>query len=115
LLFLALLPASFAVAASGVSPAGAAFASTATPALNLPYDGTDPQADGCAKTAVTVVTVPLYNGPEFVGNLSLRWSTACKTNWGRFTTSINVGAPVQVYVYREADSKFCGDQISSGD
>jgi len=85
------------------------------PALNLPYDGTDPMQDGCANSATTVESTKVYNpsGGAYVGLLELRWSSSCKTNWGKFTGNGNIGG-VSVWVYRQADNKYCGDQSGTG-
>jgi hypothetical protein len=95
--------------ALGLPLVSAAAASAST----LPHDGTDPIATGCANTAITVATasVTLTNGSR--GTLSLRWSTACKTNWAQFSGGSGVGS-VSVWVYRQADSKWCGDQSGNG-
>lgn len=79
----------------------------------LPYDGTDPIATGCNNSATTVATTPVnHNGVNY-GTLYLRWSTGCKTNWGKFTGNGNVGN-ISVWVYRQADNKWCGDQSGNG-
>ena len=66
-------------ASASISPPRVAGAGTMRAYFNLPYDGTDPIATGCGNTATT----PRYTQTPF-GTLYLRWSTACKTNWGRF-------------------------------
>jgi hypothetical protein len=100
-----LIPTMMSSEASATARAATA---TAAPTLNLPYDGTDPSSTGCANTAQVV-----QSNVSSYGTLQLRWSTACKTNWGRFVANSNIGI-VAVYVYREADSKFCGDQAGTG-
>jgi uncharacterized protein DUF2690 len=82
-------------------------------AANLPHDGTDPITTGCANTAVTVNNTAVDHGGVYYGNLALRWSTDCKTNWAKFTGSGSVGS-VAVWVYRQADKKSCGDQSGTG-
>ena len=110
-------------------PAGPAGASTSVPsphpahaatgarvlALNLPYDGTDPIQTGCANSATTPKSVKVYNpsGGAYIGLLQLRWSTSCKTNWGKFTGNGNIGG-VSVWVDRQADNQYCGDQSGNG-
>jgi len=115
-LFLA-LPVGPAGARTGVPSPHPAHAATGAriPALNLPYDGTDPGADGCANSATTPTSVKVYNpsGGAYIGLLELRWSTSCKTNWGKFTGNGNVGG-VSVWVGRQVDNKYCGDQSGTG-
>lgn len=50
----------------------------------LTYDGQDPIASGCANTAITAESVPIRdsNG-ALLGYDDLRYSTACRTTWGR--------------------------------
>ncbi|MBL8159391.1 DUF2690 domain-containing protein [Candidatus Saccharibacteria bacterium] len=66
--------------------------------------GKDPAATGCARDAVTVASVPLTYasgslsagpgvvsgsvdiGGDVYGELELRWSPTCKTNWARMRT-----------------------------
>ncbi len=85
----------------------AMFPAAASAQLNKPYDGTDPVATGCDRTATTVASTPVDGG-----TLELRWSSSCRTNWGRFTGG-NVGY-VAVWVYRQADNQWCGDQSGNG-
>lgn len=101
--------------ASSWPPAHAAVATKGTPipALTLPYDGTDPAATGCANSAVTVNSTPVNHGGVNFGTLQLKWSTSCKTNWGKFTGNGGIGN-VSVWVYRQADNKWCGDQSGTG-
>jgi hypothetical protein len=76
--------------------------------LNQPYDGTDPAATGCANTAsnASVTQTPF-------GTLILRWSSGCKTNWGKFTPNGSADL-TSVWVYRQADNQYCGDQSGNG-
>jgi len=112
-----MLPAAPAGATVGVRPTHAAVAARGArvPALSLPYDGTDPISTGCANSATTAASVKVYNpaGGAYLGLLELRWSTSCKTNWGKFTGNGNIGN-VSVWVYRQADNKWCGDQSGTG-
>jgi hypothetical protein len=57
--------------------------------------------------------VQLTSGGVNYGTLQLRWSTACKTIWGKFISNGNVGR-IDVSVYREEDGKVCGDQTGGG-
>lgn len=110
-----LLSAASAAAAKSVSPAPEAVAvmGTPSPSLNLPYDGTNPETDGCANTVTTPASTPVINGGINYGTLELRWSNACKTNWGRFIPSTNI-YEAAVWVIREADNKICGDPPGNG-
>jgi len=85
-----------------------AVTATAAPSLNLPYDGTDPSTTGCANGAQVATHIT-----KSYGTLELRWSPTCKTNWGRFVGTSNIGI-VAVWVIREADGKTCGDQAGTG-
>ena len=105
------LSASLASASSTVAASPHAAAGSA--ALNLPYDGTDPIATGCANSAETVASKEVVLDGQDVGDLQLRWSTTCKTNWGRFIDNSS-GRWVDVYVYRQADNQWCGDQPGKG-
>jgi hypothetical protein len=54
----------------------------------------------------------IHGGVNY-GTLELRWSTACKTNWGRFSTTKSIGI-VAVSVVRLADNLVCGDPPGNG-
>ena len=43
--------------------------------------GQDPAATGCDRDAVTVASLPIDTG---AGQLDLRWSPTCQTNWARW-------------------------------
>ena len=84
-----------------------------TSATATAYDGTDPSATGCAKSTYVVgVTGVAYRG-YYGGQLQLVASTSCGTTWARFTAARSVGS-VAVWVYRQADNKWCGDQSGNG-
>jgi Protein of unknown function (DUF2690) len=95
-----------ATAALGIGSL-AVFTGAASAQLVHPYDGTDPAATGCANTAHQAASVAVDGG-----TLQLMWSTSCHTNWARFTGG-NVGS-VAVWVYRQADNQWCGDQTGNG-
>ncbi len=105
------LPTSAASASSQVAPSPHASAGRTVADLHFPLDGTDPIATGCATSAVTVANTPISIYGISLGDLQLRWSTACRTNWGKFT---GTDGPVSVWVYRQADNKWCGDQSGTG-
>jgi hypothetical protein len=52
------------------------------------YDNTDPASTGCANTAKTVASAPIYDvsGSSEIGYIELRYSTGCQTIWARVTT-----------------------------
>lgn len=116
------LPASGASASGMVAPSAGASARPAVPSLHFPIDGTDPMTTGCAGSAVTVASKQINSGQGGVtvpvGDLQLRWSTGCGTNWGRFVAATVRGGPVDdvvsVWVDRQADNKYCGDQKGTG-
>jgi hypothetical protein len=112
----ALLPADSAAAATSVSPTHETAAVTGTPRpfLNLPYDGTDPGADGCANSTTTPASISVTNGGINYGTLQLKWSNTCKTNWGRFIPSSTPIYEAAVWVIREADNMTCGDPPGNG-
>ncbi|WP_327280622.1 MULTISPECIES: DUF2690 domain-containing protein [unclassified Streptomyces] len=47
------------------------------------YDDQDPISSGCANTAITARSSAIYVGSTQVGTIELRYSTACRTVWGR--------------------------------
>lgn len=69
---LAVATASIALAVGLTGSAGAAA-----------YDGEDPIASGCANTAITARSTAIYVNDTRVGTIELRYSTACRTVWGR--------------------------------
>ncbi|WP_405816654.1 YjfA family protein [Streptomyces sp. NBC_01390] len=69
---LAVVTASIALAVGFSGSAGAAA-----------YDNQDPIASGCANTAITARSTAIYVGSTRVGTIELRYSTACRTVWGR--------------------------------
>ncbi len=79
------LPTSAASASSVVAPSPDASAGPAVANLHFPLDGTDPIATGCANSAVTVANTPISIHGISLGDLQLRWSTACQTNRAKFT------------------------------
>jgi hypothetical protein len=115
--------AGIAVVAFATLATGSASAAPAAPArapavsspvhpmtLNLPYDGTDPAGNGCANTAVTINSATTSTP---FGTLYLRWSNGCHTNWGKFVPN-GAADQTSVWVYRQADNQYCGDQSGNG-
>jgi hypothetical protein len=47
------------------------------------YDNQDPISSGCANTAITARSSAIYVGGTQVGTIELRYSTSCRTVWGR--------------------------------
>lgn len=79
--FIALLLVVSAIAA----PASAATRS-AVPEVTcsgLGCDGQWPDISGCAATAITAEYANIYHGGTLLGQVQLRYSTACRTVWGR--------------------------------
>ncbi len=65
-------------------------ATTASALLTMPgpaqaagYDGKDPVSSGCSRTVVTARQTTIYAGSTQVGVVQLRYSTSCRTVWGR--------------------------------
>ncbi|MFJ9908892.1 DUF2690 domain-containing protein [Streptomyces sp. NPDC101152] len=76
--------------AHGLGRAAAVAALTAAPlalsgtARAATYDGQDPIAGGCASSAITAESAPIYRGDGAqVGTIQLRYSTSCRTVWAR--------------------------------
>ena len=85
---LAVLATALAMGVAFLVPATASAATTSAAVSCSGYgcDGTDPSATGCAATAVTVETADAHeaNGSGLeIGYVQLRYSTACRTVWGR--------------------------------
>lgn len=63
--------------------------------------GQDPTTTGCDQDAVTLESVPISTG---AGQLDLRWSPTCKTNWARWqqypTGCLNC-APTALYAVQD--------------
>lgn len=70
----------------------------------LAYDGQDPEASGCANTAITAEQHSLTSGSgAVVGVVQLRYSTACRTVWGRVEAYSSAWATGGVSVFRNSD------------
>jgi hypothetical protein len=63
--------------------AGAGLLATPGASQAAPYDGQNPETSGCASTATTPRSASIYAGSVKVGIVQLRYSTACRTVWGR--------------------------------
>ncbi|MEG3636015.1 DUF2690 domain-containing protein [Micromonospora palythoicola] len=65
-------------------------------------DGTDPIDTGCSANARNATTHPKYitQGSTTLAVVELRWSEACKTNWGRISNRVSPNNTVRVHVYR---------------
>ncbi|GGZ79221.1 DUF2690 domain-containing protein [Streptomyces echinoruber] len=61
-------------------------------------DNLDPIDTGCAGTSATVPqgTVSAYDG-----QLELRWSSTCRTNWARFSPGYNYNGHYAIWVDRQ--------------
>lgn len=64
-------------------------------------DGQDPQTTGCASGAITLVTAFILNSfGDAIGQVELRYSPHCGTNWAR-TTSYGAGSvSLQAHITR---------------
>jgi hypothetical protein len=98
------------------------------------YDGTDPQATGCAASAELApgtIVQPIFHGTTKVGTVELRYSTSCHTAWARvyyvgsyYGSSSWVGTGIhrasgspmpKNYDYFDGScNTFCHDYVSSG-
>ncbi len=63
----------------------------------------DPIQTGCASDAYTVSTQPIKNGGGTVGQVQLRYSPRCGTNWAKTVSNIGT-AYVQAIVASPSDS-----------
>ncbi|GIH07833.1 hypothetical protein Rhe02_59000 [Rhizocola hellebori] len=88
--------ATLAFAATAVLVPGTANAAT--------YDGQDPIASGCASSVITarLANIRGYDGITIVGQIQLRYSTACRTVWGRIVAYYN-DYNAHAYVNRNSD------------
>lgn len=48
-----------------------------------PYDGGNPVSSGCARSVITARQATIYADGTPVGVVQLRYSTSCRTVWGR--------------------------------
>ncbi|MFI7505097.1 DUF2690 domain-containing protein [Streptomyces sp. NPDC049687] len=77
----------------------------ATGASAAAYDGQSPVTSGCANSAITARTKNIYVGSKLVGRIDLRYSTSCRTAWGRVVAYYLAGAG-EANVYRNSDGKY---------
>lgn len=82
------------------------------PAVSLVTVGTanasvgDPVQKGCSSDAYTVSTQPITNwGGGVVGQVQLRYSPHCGTNWAKVVSNIG-NADLEAEVYTSTDSAF---------
>lgn len=85
--------------AAAVAALTAAPLAASGPAQAATYDGQDPIATGCASSAITAESTPIYRGDGAqVGTIQLRYSTSCKTAWARILSpAYSTGV---AYIYR---------------
>ncbi|TDU04994.1 uncharacterized protein DUF2690 [Streptomyces sp. 846.5] len=84
--------------AAAVAALTAAPLAASGPAQAATYDGQDPIATGCASSAITAESTPIYRGDlTQVGTIQLRYSTSCRTAWARIITPLSTGV---AFVYR---------------
>jgi Protein of unknown function (DUF2690) len=67
-------------------------------ALAQPWDGSDPNATGCANTGVTQFATNIDQG-----QLQFRYSTACQTTWARFICLSSSCTNYDIMVQRQQD------------
>lgn len=108
----ALTPSMFAVAGLtllGILAPGAVASAAVRPAApNLTCsgygcDGRDPINYGCASTAITAESANIYMGSTKIGEAQLRYSTACRTVWGRVLSYDTSSAAA--FVQRNTDKR----------
>jgi hypothetical protein len=64
--------------------------------------GQDPAATGCSADATTLLSKKILNSSgQSIGEIDLRWSPTCQTNWARVVSSIG-SVPLGASVEREA-------------
>jgi hypothetical protein len=86
-----------------VIPASPASATATGKCYGASCTGLDP-TNRCDGDAYTVYSMGLTSGPQYAGQLDLRYSPSCKANWGRFTaptglreaTLFSAGSPVPI-------------------
>ncbi|MDQ0757549.1 DUF2690 domain-containing protein [Streptomyces canus] len=76
----------------------------ATGASAAAYDGQSPVTSGCANSAITARAENIYVDGEKIGKIELRYSTSCRTAWGRVTAYYLAGNG-QAHVVRISDKK----------
>ena len=63
------------------------------------YDGTSPEATGCANSAITKCSASVKTSSgAVVGTVQLRYSTSCGTVWGKTTSNIGTA-----YLYTQVN------------
>lgn len=64
--------------------------------------GQDPAATGCSADGTTLLSKKILNASgQIIGEIDLRWSPTCQTNWARVVSSIG-SVPIGASVEREA-------------
>jgi Protein of unknown function (DUF2690) len=80
------------VAVSVVRPTGTVHAHSLDTCVGTGCNGRDPQTYGCDANTSTIYNIILgdYNAYQ-MGNLEMRWSNNCLTNWTRLTEYVGCG------------------------
>ncbi|WP_329319954.1 DUF2690 domain-containing protein [Streptomyces sp. NBC_01262] len=77
----------------------------ATGASAAAYDGQSPVTSGCVNSAITASSKNIYVGSKLEGKIELRYSTSCRTAWGR-VIAYYLGGEGEANVYRNSDGKY---------
>lgn len=106
-------------AAAPASATTAATASTLSPCKASPSNtncnDVDPYTSGCSTDAYTVGWVAYDRGELGLGQIELRYSPSCKTNWSRWPAAQNQGWSYQMYVLRDDGYKVNGVEHYTGE
>ncbi len=74
----------------------------AAPSIALAYDGTDPNATGCASGSTVAASAWITNSSgQYLALVKLKWSPTCGTNWGTITKS-TYGKSLLIWTYRNS-------------
>jgi hypothetical protein len=88
-----------------------------SPAQAATYDGVDPISSGCAATAITAETASIRNAAHtgVIGYIDLRYSTHCRTVWGRVRTTATDSATAGLTRNSDSAHEYCGPSTWSSD
>lgn len=75
-------------------------ASAAPATSGYGWDGQFPDTTPCAASAKTVSQATIYNGNAVIGYVQLRYSTTCRTVWGKVIAYYNQGVGERADVTR---------------
>jgi hypothetical protein len=79
-------------------------------------NGKDPATTGCNSSATNAATAKIKDASgKVIGTVDLRWSTECKTNWGKLTAEPGVKTPSGVEVWlQDSVGRRIPDTVNSG-